>query len=89
MQDLTLVGVHDDGEHLVLTGPDGQKYRILVDDPLRAAVRRDRARLGQLQIELDGRLRPRDIQARIRAGQTAEEVAESSGLPVEHVRRYE
>jgi len=89
MQDLTLVGVHDDGEHLVLTGPDGHKYRLLVDDALRAAVRRDRARLGQLQIELDGRLRPRDIQARIRAGQTAEEVAESSGLPVEHIRRYE
>ena len=27
MQDLTLVGVHDDGEHLVLAGPDGQRYR--------------------------------------------------------------
>jgi len=89
MQDLTLVGVHDDGEHLVLSTPDGQKYRLLVDDPLRAAVRLDRARLGQLQIQGEGRLRPRDIQARIRAGQTAEEVAASAGVPVEHVRRFE
>src|SRR5512135_32558 len=89
MQDLTLVGVHDDGEHLVLSGPDGQKYRVLVNDPLRAAVRLDRARLGQLQIETEGRLRPRDIQARIRAGQTAEEIAVSAGVPVEMIRRFE
>ena len=89
MQDLKLVGVHDDGEHLVLSTPDGQKYLLVVDDPLRAAVRLDRARLGQLQIQTEGRLRPRDIQARIRAGQTAEEVAEASGLPVDHVRRFE
>ncbi|MFP5336324.1 MAG: septation protein SepH [Actinomycetes bacterium] len=89
MHDLRLVGVHDDGEHLVLTGTDGQRFRLRIDETLRAAVRRDRARLGQLQIEIDGRLRPRDIQARIRAGQTAEEVAEAAGLPLEHVRRYE
>lgn len=89
MQDLKLVGVHDDGEHLVLSTPDGQKYLLVVDDPLRAAVRLDRARLGQLQIETEGRLRPRDIQARIRAGQTAEEIAEAAGLPVELVRRFE
>ena len=89
MQDLTLVGVHDDGEHLVLVGPDGHRYRVPVDEPLRAAVRRDRARLGQLQVEQSGVLRPKDIQARIRAGQTAEEVVADSGVPVENVRRYE
>jgi hypothetical protein len=88
MQDLTLVGVHDDGEHLVLTDARGQQYRVRVDESLRAAVRRDRARLGQLQVEADG-LRPREIQARIRAGQSAEEVAEAAGIPVEHVRRFE
>ena len=89
MHDLTLVGVHDDGEHLVLGGHDGRRYRLRVDEPLRAAVRRDRARLGQLQIEMDGKLRPRDIQARIRAGHTAEEVAAEGGIPLEYVRRYE
>ncbi len=89
MQDLTLVGVHDDGEHLLLTSSDGQRYRVLVDEAMRAAVRRDRPRLGQLQIQLDGRLRPRDIQARIRAGESAEQVAEDSQLPLDYVRRYE
>jgi hypothetical protein len=89
MQDLQLVGVHDDGEHLLLTTADGHRFRLGIDEPLRAAVRRDRARLGQLQIQIDGTLRPRDIQARIRAGQTAEDVALAAGVPVEHVRRYE
>lgn len=89
MQDLQLVGVHDDGEHVMLVSTDGQRYRLHIDDALRAAVRRDRARLGQLQIQIDGGMRPKDIQARIRAGATAEEVADASGLAVEHVRRYE
>src|SRR4051794_32399622 len=89
MHDLTLVGVHDDGEHLVLVGSDGQRYLLRVDEPLRAAVRRDRARLAQLQLEQTSTLRPRDIQAKIRSGRTADEVAEEAGVPVEHVRRYE
>ncbi|WP_432507685.1 septation protein SepH [Kineococcus arenarius] len=89
MQDLRLVGVHDDGEHVVLVAADGARYRLRVDEALRAAVRRDRARLGQLQIQMESQLRPRDIQARIRAGESAEEVAESGGLPLDRVRRYE
>lgn len=89
MDDLTLVDVHDDGEHVLLTAPDGRRFRLRVDDALRAAVRRDRARLGQLQIEMDGKLRPRDIQARVRAGHTAEEIADESRVPLAYVRRYE
>ena len=89
MDDLTLVGVHDDGEHVVLGGLDGRRFRLPVDEALRAAVRRDRARLGQLQIEMDGKMRPRDIQARIRAGHSAEEIAEEYGIPLGYIRRYE
>lgn len=89
MPDLQLVGVHDDGEHLVLSDDDGQRYTIVVDEALRAAVRRDRAHLGQLQIQIGGELRPREVQARIRAGATAEQVAEASGWPLDRIRRYE
>jgi hypothetical protein len=89
MEDLSLVGVHEDGEHLLVMGPNGTRFRLRVDDALRAAIRRDRARLSQLQIESEGRLRPREIQARIRSGETAEEVAEAAGLSLEHVRKYE
>ncbi len=89
MGELELVGLHEDGEHLVLSGPDGQRFRLRIDEPLRAAVRRDRPQLEQLRAERAGTLSPREIQARIRAGATAQEVADSAGLPVEAVRRYE
>ena len=89
MQDLRLIGVHEDGEHLLLSGADGGRFRVRVDEPLRAAVRHDRPRLGQQQVEADAALRPRDVQALIRAGSSAEEVAERSGWSVEKVRRYE
>jgi Protein of unknown function (DUF3071) len=89
MGELELVGLHEDGEHLVLMGPDGQRWRLRIDEPLRAAVRRDRPQLEQLRAERYGTLAPREIQARIRAGQSAAAVAESADIPVEHVRRYE
>ncbi|MGN6636494.1 MAG: septation protein SepH [Oryzihumus sp.] len=89
MQDLRLIGVHEDGEHLLLAAADGTRFRVRIDEPVRAAVRRDRPRLGQLQIEVDGGLRPRDVQALNRAGASVEEVAERAGWPVEKVRRYE
>ena len=89
MQDLRLIGVQDDGEHLLLSGADGEHYRLPLDESLRAAARRDRPRLGQLQIEMEGGMRPREVQTLIRAGATAEEVAERAGWTVEKVRKYE
>jgi len=89
MQDLRLIGVDDDGGHLVLAAADGARFRVPLDESLRAAARRDRPRLGQLQIEIEGGLRPRDVQAMVRAGMSAEEVAERSGWTVEKVHKYE
>ncbi|ROS30872.1 septation protein SepH [Cellulomonas sp. PhB150] len=89
MEELELVGLHEDGEHLVLARPDGGRFRVRIDETLRAAVRRDRPQLEQLRAEGAGNLSPREIQSRIRAGATTQEVAEQSGLTVEHVRRYE
>jgi hypothetical protein len=89
MGELELVGLHEDGEHLVLSAADGQKYRLRIDEPLRAAVRRDRPQLEQLRVEQAGALPPREIQARIRGGATAQTLADETGLPIEHVRRFE
>jgi len=46
MQDLTLIGVHEDGLHLLLADGEGNRYTVPLDDSLRAAARRDRPRLG-------------------------------------------
>jgi len=89
MQDLRLLGVSEDGTRFVLQTPDGQTFSLRIDERLHAALRGDRARLGQLQIQIDQELRPREIQARIRAGESAEDIASASGVPVDQVRRFE
>jgi hypothetical protein len=89
MSELTLVGLDEDDEHVVLEGPDGQRFRVRIDEALRAAVRRDRPQLEQVRAELAAVLPPREIQARIRAGASAEDIADESGMPLEIVRRYD
>jgi hypothetical protein len=89
MQDLRLVAANERGSHLVLRSSDGDKYVLSIDERLRAAVRGDRSRVGQLDAEAEAHLRPRDIQARIRAGASAEQVARAAGVSVDRVRRFE
>jgi hypothetical protein len=90
MQELRLVAVSEDGSYLVLaTAGRGTRFTLPVDDRLRAVVRGHFSRLGQYEIEVESPLRPKEIQARIRAGETAEEIAETAGIPVERVRWFE
>ncbi|MFJ3925067.1 septation protein SepH [Streptomyces sp. NPDC090022] len=89
MPELRVVAVSNDGTRLVLKAADSTEYTLPIDERLRAAVRNDRARLNQIEIEVESHLRPRDIQARIRAGASAEEVAQLAGIPVDRVRRFE
>ncbi|MFP5368324.1 MAG: septation protein SepH [Actinomycetes bacterium] len=86
MQDLRLVGVHDDGTHLLLSGAGGEMFQLPIDEALRTASRSSaKPRADRPAVPMS----PRDIQARIRAGATAADVAELSGLPLAKVERYE
>ncbi|MFK0002598.1 septation protein SepH [Paenarthrobacter sp. NPDC090522] len=89
MQDLRLVGVHDDGGHLLLSGPGGAMFQLPIDEALRAAASRTPAQVAARASITPVAMSPRDIQARIRSGSTAAEVAELSGLPLANVQRYE
>lgn len=89
MQDLRLVGVHDDGGHLLLSGPGGAMFQLPIDEALRAAASRTPAQVAARAANTAIAMSPRDIQARIRSGATATEVAELSGLPLANVQRYE
>ncbi|MFD1213188.1 septation protein SepH [Arthrobacter sp. GCM10027362] len=88
MQDLRLVGVHEDGEHLLLSGGSGATYRLAIDEALRAAAR-PAPRVQAAGTEAETALPPREIQARIRAGATVEEVAAESGEELERILRFE
>lgn len=95
MQDLRLVGVHDDSEHLLLSGAGGEIYRLPIDEALRVASSRTPLRQNVLAASTSKplapgeRLSPKDIQQRVRGGASAAEVAEAAGVPIEHVERYE
>ena len=93
MRSLRLVALSDDGKHLVFApdGPDtdpADRFLVPIDDRLRAAARGDANRVAQIEIEVGNSLPPRLIQARIRAGETPEEVASASGTSVERIMRF-
>ena len=45
MIELELLGTSADGESLVLTDAQGERYSVLISDELRGATRRDRPRV--------------------------------------------
>jgi Protein of unknown function (DUF3071) len=88
MVELELVGLSEDGTRLVLADAAGDEFTVPMDDRLRAVVRGSRVRPGQLETRMESALRPRDIQARIRAGENPEAVAEVAQVPVERIMGY-
>src|ERR1700716_3387607 len=78
MRALRVVGIHEDGKSIVCEDPARRERFILpADERLRAAARGDITRLGQIEIELENQMRPRETQARMRAG-----------VPVQRVERF-
>jgi hypothetical protein len=89
VRDLRVVGLEADGKFVVCADPKtGDRFRLPADDKLRAASRGDIARLGQIEIEMDSLLRPKEIQARIRSGATIEQVAADSGMAISRVEVF-
>ncbi|HET9876038.1 MAG TPA: septation protein SepH [Mycobacterium sp.] len=98
MRELTVVGLDVDGKHIICesvceNGDPAVKsdmFRLQLDDRLRGAVRGEGARLGQTQLDIEtvSVLRPKDIQARIRAGASVEQVAAATGADIARVERF-
>ncbi|MFR9728637.1 septation protein SepH [Saccharopolyspora sp. MS10] len=89
MRALRVVGLDEDGETVICEDPEnGDRFSVPADERLRAAARGDLTRLGQVQIEMEAQMRPREIQARVRAGASVEEVAAAAGIPEQRVERY-
>lgn len=90
MQQLRFVGVHDDGQHLILETPDGeQRFSAPLDSDLRNAVVKARRAHPARGLSGNGVFGPRDIQTRFRQGASVDEIVAESGWKPERVRRYE
>ncbi|MCR2792715.1 septation protein SepH [Microbacterium sp. zg.Y625] len=85
MEQLKVIGTEDGT--IVLATERGERFALPIDDVLRVELRKARR-------DRDGdrpapKVSPRDIQAHIRSGLSAAEVAELLGARLEDVRRYE
>jgi hypothetical protein len=91
MRELRVVGLDVDAKRIICESEDSdEKFILRADDRLRAAVRGDKAVSNQTQIDVEvpSVLRPKEIQAKIRAGASIEQVASAAGVAVERVERF-
>ncbi|MDQ6849742.1 MAG: septation protein SepH [Actinomycetota bacterium] len=75
----------DAGKVVVETTDGGEKFLLGIDLPLRDAVRSDLPRVAGLP---EPRLGPREIQVRVRAGESPQQVAEDSHVRLEWIMRF-
>jgi hypothetical protein len=86
---LRLVGVSEDGTQLHLVDEEGAEHVLPVDDRLRAAVPPSTPPTSRgMEKKMESTLRPRDIQARIRSGETPEAVAQAAQTSVDKIMAF-
>ncbi|WP_175954179.1 septation protein SepH [Schaalia sp. Marseille-Q2122] len=88
MIELELLGIGADSETLVFSDAHGERYCVPITDELRASVRRDRPKIEAIT-STQRSLRPREIQALLRSGLSAEEIAAEHGMDVLYIQRFE
>ncbi|HEY7223127.1 MAG TPA: septation protein SepH [Micromonosporaceae bacterium] len=90
MRPVRFVALSEDGQAMVLTDEVGHLLSLPIDERISAMLRPDRpaARSDTFAGDEAAQLAPRDIQARIRSGESAEDVARIAGVPVDRVLRY-
>jgi hypothetical protein len=81
MQDLKVIGVEQGS--LLVAADDGEQYRIAIDEALQSKLRQRAFSPADIKVT------PKEIQAQIRSGLSAAEVAEATGAPLEYIERFE
>lgn len=82
MQDLRVIGVENGA--LLVASDDGTRYRIAIDEVLQSKLRKSIPDPGAGR-----KLAPKEIQAHIRSGMSAQDVASITGVPLEYIQKFE
>jgi hypothetical protein len=94
MRELRLVGPGEDGASLVVEAIDagtleGERFTLALDQRLRTMTTEPPQQPEDPPAESKGPTpTPREIQVRVRAGETAEALAADAGIPLERVMRF-
>lgn len=87
MRALRVIGT--DGATLVLSDPQtDQRFTLANDERLRAALQSKGSAPEQLMLDGESAMRPKEIQARIRAGATVDEVAALAGVSPSRIATF-
>ena len=73
MKDIKFLG--SDGDFLLLEDSEGQRFRLLLDQSVRSALRNEAPRMLD-----EPRLSPREIQEEIRVGRSIEEIVDRKSV---------
>ncbi len=86
---LTFGSLSDDGSKFVLKDENGNEFALDLDEKTRDAARNWKKRPKASVHDKDHELTVAEIQARIRAGIAAEDLALVSSIPLERIKRFE
>jgi hypothetical protein len=90
VRQLHVVALSEDGRSVLLGTSKSAKtggFSLALDARLAAALRGDLPRPGEQEVRDTG-VSPKEIQARLRAGESPEQIANAAGVPVARVERF-
>ncbi|HEV7191874.1 MAG TPA: septation protein SepH [Jatrophihabitantaceae bacterium] len=89
MRQLRFVGPGRDRDHVILeTADGGEQFVLYIDAQVRDAVRSDLPRLHPAPPEPPAPISPREIQMRVRAGASPQDIADANEMPIDRVLRF-
>lgn len=86
MSELRVTGRSEDGSHLLLTDHEDREYTLRISDNLRATI--NQPRLASVSNETEPTLSVKEIQAKLRAGASIEDLAREANWPFDKVERF-
>ena len=87
MSELRLHGKTEDGNHLALVDGDGNNYSLRISDTLRATVNQPRL-TSVPAVDATESISVKEIQRRLRAGESFEQIAREGQTTVDKVERF-
>jgi hypothetical protein len=87
MSELRLTGKNPEGTHLTLTNPIGEEFTVRISDTLRATVNQPRLAAVAASDDVET-MSVKEIQRRLRSGETMDVIARDGRISVEKVERF-
>jgi len=87
MSELRLTGKNPEGTHITLTNPSGEEFTVRISDTLRATVNQPRLTAVVASDDVET-MSVKEIQRRLRAGETMDAIARDGHISIEKVERF-